>query len=76
MNYKICLADQLSLSNPYQRDLLLIPSTAADTYLLQLHYSKIAKLPIVFVEDRKDYLAVRRESYEDLSLNNLEYRRD
>ena len=67
------LIDEVELGNPEKDDLLLIPSTGAYTYAMQSHYNKMLNPAVVFVKDGKDYLAVRRESYEDLLINNLEY---
>lgn len=67
------LVEEAELANPQKDDQLLIPSTGAYTYAMQSHYNKMLSPAVVFVKDGKDHLAVRRESYEDLLINNLEY---
>jgi len=47
-------------------DLLAVLTTGAYNYSMASHYNRIPKLPVVMLRDGKDYLAVRRETLEDL----------
>lgn len=52
-------------------DVLAVLTTGAYNYAMSSNYNRITKLPIVMVNDGMDYLAVRRESLEDLVRNDL-----
>lgn len=67
------LIKEVKLKNPSTNDLLLIPSTGAYSLAMSSNYNKALRPAVVFVEDGKDYLAVKRESLEDLVKNDMEY---
>ncbi len=48
-------------------DLLAVLTTGAYNYSMASHYNRIPKPPVVMLSAEKDYVAVRRESYEDLT---------
>lgn len=52
-------------------DILAVLTTGAYNYAMSSNYNKIARLPIVMVNGQADYLAVKRESFEDLLKNDL-----
>ncbi len=52
-------------------DILCVLTTGAYNYAMSSNYNKIAKLPIVMVNGQEDYLAVKRESFEQLVQNDL-----
>lgn len=54
-------------------DLLAVFSTGAYGYSMSNHYNRFPKAAVVFVEDGKDQLVIKRESYQDLSKNDLAY---
>lgn len=54
-------------------DLLAIFSTGAYGYAMASHYNRFAKPAVVFVEDGKDQLVIRRETYRDVIKNDLSY---
>lgn len=54
-------------------DLLLIPFSGAYTYSMSSNYNKLVRPAVVFVENGKDFLAVRRQSVDDLIENDLNY---
>lgn len=60
------LIDEVKLPKAERDDLILIPYSGAYTYAMASNYNKQRKAAVVFVEDKKDYLAVRRESLDDL----------
>lgn len=55
-------------------DLLLIPSTGSYTFSMHSRYNRIQRPAVVFVEDSKDYLAVKRESLDDILINDNYYK--
>ena len=52
-------------------DLLAVLTTGAYNYSMASNYNRIPRLPIVMVRGGESYLAVRRESLEDLVRNDL-----
>ena len=52
-------------------DILAVLVTGAYNYSMASHYNRIPKPPIVTVSGGKDTLAVKRESYDDLTRNEL-----
>lgn len=67
------LIEKAKLPNLKRDDLLLIPFAGAYSYAMSSNYNKLRKASVVFVEDGKDYLAVRRQSLEDLISRDLKY---
>ncbi len=53
-------------------DTLAVLSTGAYNYSMSSNYNRIPKPPIVLVNNGKDRLIVKRESYEDLIKNDLD----
>ncbi|MCT2537439.1 diaminopimelate decarboxylase [Aquibacillus koreensis] len=54
-------------------DFLAVFSTGAYGYSMSNHYNRFPKAAVVFVEEGKDKLVIQRESYEDLTRNDLSY---
>lgn len=46
-------------------------TTGAYNFSMASNYNRIPRPAIVMIDGEKDYLAVRRESYEDLIRNDL-----
>ncbi|HPQ83849.1 MAG TPA: diaminopimelate decarboxylase [Actinomycetota bacterium] len=55
-----------ALVDPQVGDLLVIPATGAYTFTLSNNYNGALRPPVVFCEDGRTHLAVRRETYEEL----------
>ncbi|GER66072.1 diaminopimelate decarboxylase [Weizmannia acidilactici] len=55
-------------------DLLAVFCTGAYGYSMANNYNRIPRPPVVFVENGKDELVVKRETYEDLIRNDLHLR--
>jgi len=55
----------IELPKMSKNDLLAVLSTGAYGYAMASNYNRLPKPAVVFVEDGKDYLAIRRETYED-----------
>jgi diaminopimelate decarboxylase len=55
-----------ALVDPQVGDLLVIPATGAYTFTLSNNYNGALRAPVVFCEDGRAHLAVRRETYEEL----------
>lgn len=55
-------------------DILVVDNTGAYSLAMSSNYNKLLKPAVVFVEDDGAYLAVKRESLEDLIKNDCEYK--
>lgn len=56
----------LPLPKPETKDILAIFSTGAYGYAMASNYNRIPRPPVVFVENGKDFLAIKRETYADM----------
>ncbi|MBR2811768.1 MAG: diaminopimelate decarboxylase [Solobacterium sp.] len=66
------IQEDILLPSSVQRgDLIAVCTTGAYNYAMASNYNRIARLPIVMVKDGKSYLAVRRESLEDIVRNDV-----
>lgn len=61
----------IALQRPKPGDILAIGGTGAYNYSMSSNYNRLPKPAVVFVEDGKARLAVRRETYEDLIRNDV-----
>lgn len=52
-------------------DIIAVLTTGAYNYSMASNYNRIPRLPIIMVDGEKDYVAVRRESFEDLIRNDM-----
>lgn len=56
----------LPLPKAESKDILAIFSTGAYGYAMASNYNRIPRPPVVFVENEKDFLAIKRETYADM----------
>ena len=52
-------------------DIIAVLTTGAYNYSMASNYNRIPRLPIIMINSDKDYIAVRRESFEDLARNDV-----
>ena len=52
-------------------DIIAVLTTGAYNYSMSSNYNRLQKPPIVMVNDGKDYVAVKRESLEDVCKNDI-----
>ena len=52
-------------------DIVAVLTTGAYNYSMASNYNRIPRLPIIMVDGEKDYVAVRRESFEDITRNDM-----
>ncbi|NMA18341.1 MAG: diaminopimelate decarboxylase [Clostridiaceae bacterium] len=67
------LIQEITLPKPKPCDLLIIPAAGAYTYSMSSNYNRIPKPAVVFVNNGRSSLAVKREDCEDLIRNDLPY---
>ena len=52
-------------------DIVAVLTTGAYNYSMASNYNRIPRLPTVMVNGNEDYVAVRRESFEDITRNDM-----
>ncbi|MGI6279960.1 MAG: diaminopimelate decarboxylase [Acutalibacteraceae bacterium] len=60
------LAVNVPLPKPKRGDILAVLTTGAYNYSMASNYNRIPRPPVVMIKDGQDYLAVRRETLEDI----------
>lgn len=65
------LSNESFLKEPQANDLLLMSSTGAYTFSMSSNYNRLQRPAVVFVEDGKHKLIVKRQSYDDLMMGDL-----
>jgi diaminopimelate decarboxylase len=65
------LIKDIELPEAQKGDILAVASTGAYNYSMASNYNRIRKPAVIFVEDGKSKLVVKRESYEDIIRNDL-----
>ena len=58
-------------ANTARGDILAVLTTGAYNYSMSSNYNRIPRPPVVMLSEGKDYLAVKRESFEDLTKNDI-----
>ena len=54
-----------------RNDIIAVLTTGAYNYSMASNYNKVARPPVVMLADGKDYLAVRRETFEDMAERDI-----
>ncbi len=65
------LQEGVSLPTPCRGDILAVLTTGAYNHSMASNYNKIARPPVVMVGKHKEYIAVKRESYEDMCARDI-----
>ena len=61
------IQENVPLPTPERGDLLAVLTTGAYNYSMASNYNRLPKPPVVMVADGESYVAVRGETYEDLT---------
>jgi diaminopimelate decarboxylase len=64
------IATNIDLQAAEPGDILAVFNTGAYNYAMASNYNRVPRPPVVMIKDGRDYVAVRRESYEDLTIND------
>ncbi len=67
----VLIQEDTHIQTPESGDILAVLSTGAYNYSMASNYNKIPRPPIVMISGGKDYVAVKRETYEDLIANEI-----
>ena len=60
------IQENVALPKPVRSDLLAVLTTGAYNYSMASNYNRVARPPVVMLKDGKNYVAVKRETLEDL----------
>ena len=66
------LLQEAALEHPRPGDVLTMPATGAYGHAMASNYNAVRRPPVVFCRDGDARVVVRRETYEDLTLRELE----
>src|SRR6185436_17923447 len=66
------LVDGVPLADPRVGDLLAVPATGAYCYTMANNYNGNRRIPVVFADDGRARLVVRRETWEDLTARDVD----
>ena len=62
------IQEGVMLPKPQRGDILAVMTTGAYNYAMSSNYNAICKPPVIMIGDSDDYVAVRRETYEDMTV--------
>ncbi len=65
------IQEDILLQRPERGDILAVLVTGAYNYSMASNYNRIPRPPVVMISDGKPYVAVKRESFEDLIRNDV-----
>lgn len=65
------IQEDVMMPKPKRNDTIAVLTTGAYNYAMASHYNKIPKPPIVVLNNGEDFVAVRRESLEDMTANEV-----
>jgi len=65
------IGENIKLAHPQKNDILAVLVTGAYNYSMASNYNRLPRPAVVMVGKNKKYIAVARESYEDLMRNDL-----
>ena len=60
------LAEGIKIARPERGDIIAVLVTGAYNYSMASNYNRVPRPPVVMISEGKPYVAVRRESFEDL----------
>jgi diaminopimelate decarboxylase len=62
---------KINLPEPRRGDIIAVCTTGAYNYSMASNYNRLARPPVVMLDGERDYAAVRRETIEDIVMNDL-----
>lgn len=65
------IQEDIFLPKPKRGDIIAVLTTGAYNYSMASNYNRIPRPPIVMIKQKIDYLVVKRESFENLTLNDI-----
>ena len=65
------IQENVALPTPQRGDILAVCTTGAYNYSMASNYNTVGRPPIVMVDGERDYVAVRRETFEDMAAREM-----
>ncbi len=65
------IQEDILLQRPVRGDILAVLVTGAYNYSMASNYNRIPRPPVIMISEGKPYVAVKRESFEDLIRNDV-----
>ena len=65
------IAENIDLMKPEKGDIIAVCTTGAYNYSMSSNYNRIGRPPVVMLKDGTDYVAVKRETLEDIVRNDI-----
>ncbi|MBR4973335.1 MAG: diaminopimelate decarboxylase, partial [Clostridia bacterium] len=65
------IQENVKLPKPQRNEILAVLTTGAYNYSMASNYNRVPRPPVVMLKDGKDYIAVKRETYEDICALDL-----
>ena len=60
------IQENVKMPKPERGDILAVLTTGAYNYSMASNYNRLPKPPVIMLSDKGDYIAVKRETYEDV----------
>lgn len=60
------IQENVAIPRPERNDILAVLTTGAYNYAMSSNYNAIPKPPVIMLSENEDYVAVKRESFEDM----------
>ena len=65
------IQENVMLPKPNRNDILAVLTTGAYNYSMASNYNRITRPPVVMINNGEDYVAVKRETLEDILRNDI-----
>ena len=65
------IQENVKIPKPQRNEILAVLTTGAYNYSMASHYNRLPKPPVVMLNDKGDYVAVKRETLEDVCKNDI-----
>ncbi len=65
------IQENVKIPKPTRGDILAVCTTGAYNYSMASNYNRLPKPPVVMIKNKQDYVAVKRETLDDIIKNDL-----
>ena len=65
------IQENVMLPKPVRGDIIAVCTTGAYNYSMSSNYNRLTKPPVVMINNKQDYVAVKRETLDDLIKNDI-----
>ncbi len=65
------IQENVKLPKPVRGDIIAVCTTGAYNYSMASNYNRLTKPPVVMINNKQDYVAVKRETLDDLIKNDI-----